>query len=188
MDYRFFRNLVGLGDCRSNSGGAGSGIPVWERSGFSSGGGLDDGARRSRLNFGNWLWRSLCGVGLAAPRSRCRSVTPRLSPVDIRNFRGGLVAIAVVFDYPKRLLGRAERTARASKTRNLCGRRCYDAGKTEYFHEEGSFRGAFSSRELFRDPPVNSQRRERPLPAFRLSSVIAQGFATTNAGVDGSPF
>ena len=50
----------------------------------------------------------------------------------------------------------------------------YAARKREYFNEQGSVRGAFSSRELSRDPLVNAPRRERPLPAFRVLRQLWQ--------------
>ncbi len=49
----------------------------------------------------------------------------------------------------------------SSKTRNLCGRRCYDARKTEYFHEEGSVRGALHDLQNWPTPRLMPHSRVR---------------------------
>jgi len=57
-------------------------------------------------------------------------------------------------------------TERDSNSISRCITGTYDLRKREYCYEEGCFRGAISNREIAADNPVNTKRRELPLPAF----------------------
>jgi hypothetical protein len=79
-------------------------------------------------------------------------------------------AVAVRLGHSLSTVSCASRITSAFSTERLTSRLAGNSPNSckQLVASSSSFRGAFSSRELSRDPPVNHRRREQPLPAFRV--------------------
>ena len=85
-------------------------------------------------------------------------------------------AVAVRLGHSLSMVSCASRITSAFSTEKLTSRLAGNSPNSskQLSASSSSVWGAFSSRELFRDPPVNAQRRERELSASSFYGVIHQ--------------